>query len=175
MGILKSKIRSSSLSKLLLITALLLLLLLLLLAHSLIILYYIYNKVRKEDFNTFCPMSGICPFTTKSGPQWWISSQHFFARFPIFINMLQTQYYLVATVIHIQYLHIPIYIYIYIYIYSSQYGEACRAKEIKKKNREKVNTACQGNLTGCHSGTRAIGFTSPALGYSCKMSVLGCY
>jgi hypothetical protein len=55
----------------------------------------------KRRLKTFCPVSCIRPITAKLAPQWQISSRHF-APFLIRVKMFHSQYYLVATAMHMQ-------------------------------------------------------------------------
>ena len=55
---------------------------------------------------------------------------------------------------------------VFIYAYCSQYRDAGRGKEIKKKTRRKrakVKVACQANLSERHFGHACHRFVSPAL------------
>ena len=68
------------------------------------------------DCKIFCPMSRIPPVSAKLALQWQISGQHF-PSLKISIKMFHSQYYLVATLIQIQFLRSQICMCVYLYIH----------------------------------------------------------
>ena len=111
-------------------------------------LWTLGSAVYCRDCNTLCPTSRIRRADTRMAKK---SSQHF-ALLSTCTIMFHSQYYLVATAIHIHSTRIYIYIYIYIHTHTNTHIlhsiDAGRVKYIRK-NGTAGNVACQGNLPAC--------------------------
>jgi hypothetical protein len=97
-------------------------------AH-LILIWTPGSAVYCGDCKTFCPV--LCIHQSPQAGAALADLQAKLAPLLISVKMFHSQCYLVATVIHIQFLHGQISIYT-VYTYSSQYRDASQAKEVKK-------------------------------------------